>query len=122
MRSCHACATESSCHVTAMDSRKSTTVAPRETATKCDSDACFRMKRRYTSFTRYDAPQLSWVATVDMYAAAKPAIMNPRHGVGRRSTNAWTYVPSLSWVGPMPLGYSTMVHNPVMIHGHGRRA
>jgi hypothetical protein len=57
-----------------------------------------------------------------MYAAAKPAIMNPRQGVGSRSTNDCTYAASWSWFGPMPFGYRMTVARPVMIHGQGRSA
>ena len=44
----------------------STTVASREALTLARSLAPGRMKRRYTSLTRYDAPQLRWVPIVLM--------------------------------------------------------
>src|SRR5206468_3422619 len=63
----------------------------------------------------YEVPQLSWVETVDMYAAKNAAVSMPRHPGGRKSRITITYPASLS-VNP---GYSTSDASPTMIQGQG---
>ena len=63
--------------MTTSESAMRMTVATREAMTCARGPASGLMNRRYTSFTRYDAPQLRWVLMVLMYAAAKAASRVP---------------------------------------------
>src|SRR5919112_3937053 len=80
------CSTLVSMLMTASEQTMSTAVATRDAVIWARGPASGRMKRRYTSFTRYDAPQLRWVLIVLMYAAANAASSSPFAGDGRTST------------------------------------
>ena len=68
----------------------STSTAMRATRTSSRSPASGRAKRRYTSWVRYDAPQLSCVSIVDMKAASSVATIRPRAPLGRCSSSTRT--------------------------------
>ncbi len=94
-------------------------VIQRRVKTSSFSVACGLTKRRQKSLTRYDVPQLSCVAIVDMNAARKAAKSSPTRPGGSVSVIAITKPSPLSAAGR--LGKSTRLPRATMIHGHGRR-
>src|ERR687890_1158460 len=91
IRSFQPCSTLLRKLITTRDNTISTPVASREAIT-CDRRLAFGFRNlRYTSFTRYDAPQLRCVLIVLMYAAANAASSRPLKGEGSTSTMTRTY-------------------------------